>query len=143
MDAFPIPVSILNTSTHLKKYLDKIPQTKGELNILVGEKRDLFFINLAEVGHLFLTGWVQSGKEQVIRTILTSLAFNYGPGEVRFIVYDDEADFDDLTLIPPFSLTPIIHDEVVYLRALRWTINELQQCQVLIFSTTFSKTFCS
>lgn len=104
-----------------------MPKTKGELNILVGEKRDLFFINLAEVGHLFLTGWVQSGKEQVIRTILTSLAFKYGPSEVRFIVYDDEADFEDLTLITPFALTPIIHDELTYIRALRWTINELHE----------------
>lgn len=122
-----MPTSILNSSSPLKKYLDKMPKTKGELNILVGEKRDLFFINLAEVGHLFLTGWVQSGKEQVIRTILTSLAFNYDPNEVRFIVYDDEADFEDLTLINPYSLTPIIHDELTYMRALRWSINELQQ----------------
>jgi len=104
-----------------------MPKSKGELNILIGEKRDLFSIDLAEVGHLFLTGWVRSGKEQVVRTILTSLAFNYDPSEVRFIVYDDEADFEDLTLINPFALTPIIHDEVVYMRALRWTINELQE----------------
>jgi len=127
MDALPIPTSILNNSSLLKKYLGKIPKTKGQLTVLAGEKKDLFFINLTEVGHLFLTGWVQSSKEQVIRTILTSLVFNYGPSEVRFIVYDDEADFEDLTLINPYSLTPIIHDEAIYMRALRWTINELQE----------------
>lgn len=81
--------------------------------------------DLATMPHLLIAGATGSGKTICVNTIVTSLLFNSGPDDVRFIMIDPKrvelAVFNDL----PHLLSPVVTDTKKVESTLSWVVSEM------------------
>lgn len=125
MDNLPIPFSIFDKTSHLKKLLEKYKSfDKKTIEILVGENKGPVLLDLNKVGHLLLVGWSMSQKEFILDAILQSLMTRYTPEEVRFILADGQADLSQYGQ-SPYLLTEVIHEYEKVVSALKWSLAEV------------------
>ncbi len=103
----------------------------GEKPLLVALGRNIsgksLFGNLAKMPHLLIAGATGSGKSVTIHSIITSLLYRNGPGEMRFIMVDPKRV--ELTLYNkiPHLLTPVITDAKKTILALKWAAKEMDR----------------
>jgi len=105
----------------------------------VDEKRPLFcalgrdiagaahYLNLAKMPHLLVAGATGSGKSVTIHTMITSLLYRNGPGNLRFIMIDPKRV--ELTMYNPIPhlLTPVITDPKKAILSLKWAAKEMER----------------
>ena len=126
MDKLPVPFSIFDKTSPLKKILEKYKSSdKNKVEILIGENKGPVMIDLEKVGHLLLVGWSMSRKEFILDAILQSLLTRYTPEGVRFILADGQADLSQYGE-NPYLLTEVIRDRDKLVSALKWTIAEVE-----------------
>src|SRR3989338_8385404 len=126
MDNLPVPFSIFDKTSPLKKILEKYKSSdKNKVEILIGENKGPVMIDLEKVGHLLLVGWSMSRKEFILDAILQSLMTRYTPEDVRFILADGQADLSQYRE-NPYLLTEVIRDRDKLVSALKWTIAEVE-----------------
>ncbi len=126
MDNLPVPFSIFDKTSPLKKFLEKYKSThKNKVEILIGENKGPVMIDLEKVGHLLLVGWSMSRKEFVLDAILQSLLTRYTPEDVRFILADGQADLSQYR-DSPYLLTEVIREPDKLVSALKWTVAEVE-----------------
>lgn len=121
-----IPQTNFSQSSELITILQKHkPKNNGQIDILIGIQNEPVFIDLNEIGHLLVAGWAQSRKMKILDTILMSLMLQYTHPEVKFIIYNDSADFSQYNGENPYLLTEVIHKDDKVLSAFKWTIEEI------------------
>ncbi|MDO8676744.1 MAG: DNA translocase FtsK 4TM domain-containing protein [Candidatus Azambacteria bacterium] len=85
------------------------------------------FADLSRMPHLLIAGATGSGKSVSIHSIITSLIWRNGPGQLKFILIDPKrvelAYYRDL----PHLLTPVLSDGKKSINALRWAVKEMEQ----------------
>jgi len=85
------------------------------------------FADVARMPHGLIAGTTGSGKSVAIHNLVISLLFRNSPDQLRFIMVDPKRV--ELTLYNgiPHLLTPVITDAKVVLRALKWSIKEMER----------------
>ncbi|MCX6730533.1 MAG: FtsK/SpoIIIE domain-containing protein [Candidatus Roizmanbacteria bacterium] len=77
--------------------------------------------------HCLIAGTTGSGKSVIINAWISTMLFRTRPEELRLILVDPKrvemAAYNSI----PHLLTPVINEPEVTLRALRWTVNEMQE----------------
>lgn len=81
---------------------------------------------LDKMPHILIAGATGSGKSVCINTLILSLLFQNGPGELKFIMVDPKRVELPLYNGIPHLLTPVITDVKKTINALRWTIKEME-----------------
>jgi len=83
--------------------------------------------SIAKMPHCLIAGTTGSGKSVIINTWISTILFRTRPDELRLILVDPKrvemAPYNNI----PHLLTPVINEPEVTLRALRWTVNEMQE----------------
>lgn len=83
--------------------------------------------SIAKMPHCLIAGTTGSGKSVIINTWISTILFRTRPEELRLILVDPKrvemAPYNNI----PHLLTPVINEPEVTLRALRWTVNEMQE----------------
>lgn len=108
---------------------DDFKKRKDNLSIVLGKNvaGKTSFASIASMPHLLIAGSTGSGKTVCINTIITSLLFQNGPEDLRFIMVDPKRvelqSYNDI----PHLLTPVITDVKKAVNALRWTIGEMER----------------
>lgn len=85
------------------------------------------FADVARMPHGLIAGTTGSGKSVAIHNLIISLLFRNSPDQLRFIMVDPKRV--ELTLYNgiPHLLTPVITDAKLVLRALKWSIKEMER----------------
>ena len=102
-------------------------QGKGRLQLALGKTigGDPVIVDLARMPHLLIAGTTGSGKSVAINTMILSLLYRLPPEECRFIMIDPKmlelSVYDGI----PHLLTPVVTDPHKAIRALKWTVNEM------------------
>jgi S-DNA-T family DNA segregation ATPase FtsK/SpoIIIE len=88
---------------------------------------DAQFADIARMPHGLIAGTTGSGKSVAIHNLIISLLFRNSPDQLRFIMVDPKRV--ELTLYNgiPHLLTPVITDAKLVLRALKWSIKEMER----------------
>ena len=102
---------------------------KGTLNIILG--RDVagnyVYASLDKMPHLLIAGATGSGKSVCINSIITSLLYQNGPDDLKFILIDPKrVELTNYNGIPHL-LTPVIHNVEKTLNSFRWLIAEMDR----------------
>lgn len=83
--------------------------------------------SIAKMPHCLIAGTTGSGKSVIINTWISTMLFRTRPEDLRLILVDPKrvemAPYNNI----PHLLTPVINEPEVTLRALRWTVNEMQE----------------
>jgi len=83
--------------------------------------------SIGKMPHCLIAGTTGSGKSVIINTWISTMLFRTRPEELRLILVDPKrvemAPYNNI----PHLLTPVINEPEVTLRALRWTVNEMQE----------------
>jgi len=107
----------------------KFRNSPKPLSVALGQSisGELSFANLAKMPHLLIAGATGSGKSVTVHNIIMSLIFRNGPQDMRLIMVDPKRV--ELTLYNsiPHLLTPVIKDPKKAIRALSWTIKEMER----------------
>jgi len=102
--------------------------SESELPIILGvnEHGKVMSYDLTKAPHILVGGATESGKTLFLVSIITSLLFQKSAEDVRFIIVDPKRiEMPSLLNKLPHLLTPIIVDAEKALKALRWTIGEM------------------
>ncbi len=100
---------------------------KGRLQLALGKTigGDPVIVDLARMPHLLIAGTTGSGKSVAINTMILSLLYRLPPEECRFIMIDPKmlelSVYDGI----PHLLTPVVTDPQQAIKALKWTVNEM------------------
>ncbi len=100
---------------------------KGRLQLALGKTigGDPVIVDLARMPHLLIAGTTGSGKSVAINTMILSLLYRLPPTECRFIMIDPKmlelSVYDGI----PHLLTPVVTDPHQAIKALKWTVNEM------------------
>ncbi len=100
---------------------------KGRLQLALGKTigGDPVIVDLARMPHLLIAGTTGSGKSVAINTMIVSLLYRMPPEECRFIMIDPKmlelSVYDGI----PHLLTPVVTDPHQAIKALKWTVNEM------------------
>jgi S-DNA-T family DNA segregation ATPase FtsK/SpoIIIE len=100
---------------------------KGRLQLALGKTigGDPVIVDLARMPHLLIAGTTGSGKSVAINTMILSLLYRLPPSECRFIMIDPKmlelSVYDGI----PHLLTPVVTDPHQAIKALKWTVNEM------------------
>lgn len=117
-----VPLSAMLTSPEFKS---------RESNLALALGKDVMgratFYPLDRMPHLLIAGTTGSGKSVCINTIILSLLFQNGPGDLKLIMVDPKRVELPLYNGIPHLLTPVITDVKKTINALRWTIKEMEQ----------------
>jgi len=82
---------------------------------------------LDKMPHLLIAGATGSGKSVSINSVILSLIYQNGPGELKFIMVDPKRVELPLYNGIPYLLTPVITDVKKTINALRWSIKEMEK----------------
>lgn len=125
MSDLPIPLQILDKSSRVGGLLKNNNVNPDEFKILVGENRGPLMLDMDVIGHLLISGWVQSGKETILDAIVQSIMLNYEPSEARMILFDTQSDLSQYREPNSYLLTEVLHDLNKLLSAFKWTQGEI------------------
>ncbi len=101
----------------------------GDLPIILGKDiaGEPIIADLAAMPHLLVAGTTGSGKSVGLNTILLSLLYRFTPAECRLILVDPKVlelkSYEDI----PHLLSPVVTEPEKTIRALKWTIEEMEQ----------------
>jgi len=83
--------------------------------------------SIGKMPHCLIAGTTGSGKSVIVNAWISTMLFRTRPEELRLILVDPKrvemAAYNNI----PHLLTPVINEPEVTLRALRWTVNEMQE----------------
>jgi len=83
--------------------------------------------DIKKMPHLLIAGSTGSGKSVCINSIILSLLFQNGPGELKFIMVDPKRVELPIYNSIPHLLTPVITEVKKTVNALRWAIAEMEK----------------
>ena len=101
----------------------------GDLPIILGKDiaGEPIIADLAAMPHLLVAGTTGSGKSVGLNTIILSLLYRFTPAECRLILVDPKVlelkSYEDI----PHLLSPVVTEPEKTIRALKWTIEEMEQ----------------
>lgn len=102
---------------------------KSNLTIALG--KDVmghpWLASLDKMPHLLIAGATGSGKSVCINSVILSLLFQSGPGDLKFIMVDPKRVELPIYNGIPHLLTPVIIDVKKTINALRWAIKEMEK----------------
>jgi len=83
--------------------------------------------SIGKMPHCLIAGTTGSGKSVIINAWISTFLFRTRPEDLRLILVDPKrvemSSYNSL----PHLLTPVINEPEMTLRALRWTVNEMQE----------------
>lgn len=83
--------------------------------------------SIGKMPHCLIAGTTGSGKSVIINAWISTMLFRTRPEDLRLILVDPKrVEMSQYNNIPHL-LTPVINEPEVTLRALRWTVNEMQE----------------
>lgn len=112
------------SSSEFKKRKDK-----SSLTVILGKdvSGKYVYADLDKMPHLLIAGATGSGKSVSINSIITSLLYENGPDDLKFVMVDPKrVELTNYNGIPHL-LTPVIHDVNKTLNAFRWLISEMEK----------------
>ncbi|OGY51024.1 MAG: hypothetical protein A3J59_01585 [Candidatus Buchananbacteria bacterium RIFCSPHIGHO2_02_FULL_56_16] len=83
--------------------------------------------DIKKMPHLLIAGSTGSGKSVAINSLILSLLFQNGPGELKFIMVDPKRVELPIYNGIPHLLTPVITDVKKTINSLRWAIGEMER----------------
>ena len=86
-----------------------------------------WLVGLDQMPHLLIAGATGSGKSVSINSVILSLLFQNGPGELKFIMVDPKRVELLIYNGIPHLLTPVITDVKKTINSLRWAIKEMEK----------------
>ncbi|MBN1779183.1 MAG: DNA translocase FtsK 4TM domain-containing protein [Candidatus Buchananbacteria bacterium] len=136
----PIPgrpmvgIEVPNTSkavVPIKAVLSSEQFIKRSSNLMLALGQDVmgraWLADLKKMPHLLIAGATGSGKSVMVNTIILSLLFQNGPGDLKFILVDPKrVELPGYNGIPHL-LTPVITDVKKTINALRWAVSEMER----------------
>ncbi|MFA6255332.1 MAG: DNA translocase FtsK 4TM domain-containing protein [Patescibacteria group bacterium] len=115
----------------LKDIISSEPFKGRKTNLTVALGKDVmgrpWLADLAKMPHLLIAGATGSGKSVCINSIILTLLFENGPGDLKFIMVDPKRVELPIYNSIPHLLTPVIIDVRKTINALRWTIKEMEK----------------
>jgi len=108
---------------------EEFKNRKSNLTISLG--KDVmgrpWLTGLNKMPHLLIAGATNSGKSVCVNSIILSLLYQNGPGDLKFIMVDPKRVELPIYNGIPHLLTPVIIDTKKTVNALRWTIKEMEK----------------
>ena len=102
---------------------------KSNLTVVLG--KDVmgkpWLAELDKMPHLLIAGATGSGKSVCINTLILSLLYQNGPGDLKFIMVDPKRVELPIYNGIPHLLTPVITDVRKTINSLRWAIAEMEK----------------
>ncbi len=83
--------------------------------------------SIGKMPHCLIAGTTGSGKSVIVNAWISTMLFRTRPEELRLILVDPKRVEMGAYNNIPHLLTPVINEPEVTLRALRWTVNEMQE----------------
>ncbi len=136
----PIPgkalvgVEVPNQSTAivpLKGILESEQFVNRKSNLVVSLGKDVmgkpWLAALDKMPHLLIAGATNSGKSVCVNSIILTLLYQNGPGQLKFIMVDPKRVELPIYNNIPHLLTPVITDVKKTINALRWSIKEMEK----------------
>jgi S-DNA-T family DNA segregation ATPase FtsK/SpoIIIE len=108
---------------------DEFKQRKSDMMIALGADvmGKPWFADLVKMPHLLIAGSTGSGKSVCINTLILSLLYQNGPGQLKFIMVDPKRVELPIYNGIPHLITPVITDVKKTVNALRWTVGEMDR----------------
>ena len=103
-------------------------ENESALNIALGRTiaGDGFYAALDRMPHVLVAGATGSGKSVCINTIITSIIYNAGPDEVRFIMVDPKM-LELMSYVGlPHLIPPVVTQPKEAAKILKWTVGEME-----------------
>ncbi|MFA6215521.1 MAG: DNA translocase FtsK 4TM domain-containing protein [Patescibacteria group bacterium] len=108
---------------------DQFKNRKSNLDVALG--KDVmgkpWLASLDRMPHLLIAGATNSGKSVCINSLIVSLLYQNGPGDLKFIMVDPKRVELPVYNGIPHLLTPVITDVKKTVNALRWAIKEMEK----------------
>lgn len=115
----------------LKEILNSEQFANRKSNLAVALGKDVtgkpWLVGLDQMPHLLVAGATGSGKSVSINSVILSLLFQNGPGELKFIMVDPKRVELPIYNGIPHLLTPVITDVKKTINSLRWAIKEMEK----------------
>ncbi len=83
--------------------------------------------SIGKMPHCLIAGTTGSGKSVIINAWISTMLFRTRPEDLRLILVDPKRVEMAAYANIPHLLTPVINEPEVTLRALNWTVNEMQE----------------
>ena len=117
-----VPLKDILTSLEFKNRGSNLTLTLGK--DVMGKP---WLAQLEKMPHLLIAGATNSGKSVCINSVIVSLLYQNGPGDLKFIMVDPKRVELPVYNGIPHLLTPVITDTKKTVNALRWTIKEMEK----------------